>query len=276
MGSFLAWFDGKILWSVFILSTLTTLLLQILSNFANDYGDFTSGADNSTRIGPKRMLQSGEISPSQMRKGLYINIALALLSGVLLIYFGTKGRDILIPLIFLGFGIAAIVAAIKYTIGKNPYGYSGFGDLFVFIFFGIIGVVGTSFLHTGTLNFWHLLPASAVGLLSSGVLNLNNLRDYESDKLANKRTMVVWLGLFRAKIYHLALITISMVLVILFVLFNYQSILQFLFLITLPLFIFNVAAVFRHTDPAELYPELKRLALSTFIFTLIFGIGLII
>ena len=276
MGSFLAWHDGHFLWSVFILSTFTTLLLQVLSNFANDYGDFASGADNSNRIGPKRMLQSGEISPSQMKVGLIINITLALISGILLIYFGTKGRDVLIPLIFLGFGIAAIVAAIKYTIGKKPYGYMGFGDLFVFIFFGIVGVVGTSFLHTGSINLWHILPASTVGLLSSGVLNLNNLRDYESDKLANKKTMVVWLGLTKAKIYHLALITISMVLIILFVAFNYQSIFQFLFIITLPLFIRNVVAVFSHSDPAQLYPELKRLALATFIFTLIFGIGLII
>lgn len=276
MGSILAWYDGHFLWSVFILSTLTTLLLQILSNFANDYGDFASGADNSNRIGPKRMLQSGEISPSQMKVGLIINILFALISGILLIYFGTRGRDVIIPLIFLGIGVAAIVAAIKYTIGKNPYGYMGFGDLFVFLFFGIVGVLGTSFLHTGSFNLWHILPASSVGLLSTGVLNLNNLRDYESDKVANKRTMVVWLGIKKAKIYHLSLISISMVLSFLFVIFNYQSVLQFLFLITLPLFILNVLAVFRHTNPAQLYPELKRLALATFIFTLIFGIGLII
>lgn len=276
MGSFLAASDGHFLWSVFILSTLTTLLLQVLSNFANDYGDFASGADNSNRVGPKRMLQSGEISPSQMKVGLIINITLALISGISLIYFGTRGRDLLIPLIFLGVGIAAIIAAIKYTIGKNPYGYMGFGDLFVFIFFGIVGVVGTSFLHTGYFNLWHFIPASTVGLLSTGVLNLNNLRDYETDKLANKRTMVVWLGLSKAKVYHLFLIALSMVFLFLFVVLNYHSALQFLFIITLPLFVRNVIAVFRQTDPASLYPELKRLAMATFILTLFFGLGLII
>jgi 1,4-dihydroxy-2-naphthoate octaprenyltransferase len=276
MGSFLAWSSGGFQWSVFVLATITTLLLQILSNFANDYGDFTSGADNENRIGPERMLQSGKISPRQMKVGLFVTVSIALITGILLIYFGTKGKNLTLFLIFFGLGIAAIAAAIKYTVGKNPYGYIGLGDFFVFLFFGLVGVVGTCYLHTGSFNPWHLLPASAVGLLSSGVLNLNNMRDIDTDKLAKKRTLVVWMGKERAKYYHLALVTSALVMSFFYVVFNFVSAYQFLFLLTIPLFISNVYSVFTHSNPKELYPELKKLALSTFLFTLAFGLGMIL
>jgi 1,4-dihydroxy-2-naphthoate polyprenyltransferase len=276
MGSFLAWSEGSFRWVVFIFATLTTLLLQVLSNFANDYGDFASGADNEERIGPRRLVQSGEISPTQMKKGITATIILALLSGLSLIWFGARAKDNLIILTFLILGIGAIVAAIKYTVGKNPYGYRGLGDISVFLFFGLIGVLGTHFLHTGSFNPWHALPASAIGLLSAGVLNLNNLRDYESDKKAHKRTIVVWLGNQRAKYYHLALIIVSAILGPLYVIFNYHSAYQFLFLLAFPLFFRNIIAVFRYHDPIELYPELKRLALATLFFAVTFGIGMVL
>jgi 1,4-dihydroxy-2-naphthoate octaprenyltransferase len=276
MGSFLAWSGGYFQWSVFIFATLTTLLLQVLSNFANDYGDFASGADNSNRIGPKRMLQSGQITPKQMRVGLVVNVILALVSGILLIYYGTKGKDLTVFFLFFGLGVLAIIAAIKYTVGKNPYGYYGLGDIFVFLFFGLVGVMGTQYLHSGTFNIWHLLPASAVGLLSSGVLNLNNMRDYKSDKLANKRTLVVLMGNEKAKYYHLFLVSFSLILTVLYVIYNYHSVYQFSFIIALPLFINNILNVFRYKDPTELYPELKKLAMATFLFTVTFGIGVII
>jgi 1,4-dihydroxy-2-naphthoate octaprenyltransferase len=276
MGSFLAWSEGKLQWVVFILATTTTLLLQILSNLANDYGDFASGADNDERIGPRRLVQSGEISPRKMKAGIVINIILALISGVLLIYFGAKGKDSLIVILFLILGMAAIIAAIKYTVGKNPYGYRGLGDISVFLFFGLIGVLGTHFLHTGTFNAWHALPAAAIGLLSAGVLNLNNLRDYESDKKTHKRTLVVWMGNQKAKYYHLTLIIVSAILGPLYVLFNYQSAYQFLFLLAFPLFVLNIKAVFSYNNPIELYPELKRLALATLLFAITFGIGMVL
>ncbi|TVQ91280.1 MAG: 1,4-dihydroxy-2-naphthoate polyprenyltransferase [Bacteroidetes bacterium] len=276
MGSFLAWSEGSFQWSIFTLATITTLLLQILSNLANDYGDFASGADNEERVGPRRLVQSGLISTTQMKKGIVLNIILALISGLLLIWFGAGGKDAGIILIFLVLGISAIVAAIKYTVGKNPYGYRGLGDISVFMFFGLIGVLGTHFLHTGTFNPWHALPAAAIGLLSAGVLNLNNLRDYESDKKAHKRTLVVWLGNQRAKYYHLGLIVISAILGPLYVIFNYHSAYQFLFILAFPLFFRNAIAVFRYNDPMELYPELKRLALATLVFAITFGIGMVI
>jgi 1,4-dihydroxy-2-naphthoate polyprenyltransferase len=276
MGSFLAWAEGGFMWAVFILATTTTLLLQILSNLANDYGDFASGADNPERIGPRRLVQSGMITPGQMKKGIAINIILALVSGVLLIHVGARGFDTIVVVTFLILGIAAIVAAIKYTVGKNPYGYRGLGDIAVFLFFGLIGVLGTHFLHTETFNPWHAMPAAAVGLLSAGVLNLNNLRDYESDKRANKRTLVVWMGDHKARYYHLALIVASALLGPLYVVFNYQSAYQFLFLLAFPLFIRNAVAVFRYNNPIELYPELKRLALATLFFAVTFGIGMVL
>lgn len=276
MGSFLAWSEGSFQWMVFILATSTTLLLQILSNLANDYGDFASGADNEHRIGPRRLVQSGMITPRQMKRGILINILLALVSGLLLIGYGASGKDMVIILLFMILGIGAIVAAIKYTVGNNPYGYKGLGDISVFLFFGLIGVLGTHFLHTGTFNIWHALPAAAIGLLSAGVLNLNNLRDYESDKRANKKTLVVWMGSHYARYYHLALIIASAILGPLYVIFNYHSAYQFLFVLAFPLFFRNVVAVFRYTSPIELYPELKRLALATLFFAVTFGIGMVI
>ncbi len=276
MGSFLAWSEGSFQWSILILATVTTLFLQILSNFANDYGDFASGADNEERIGPRRLVQSGQITATQMKKGIVVTILLALISGLLLIWYGAKGKDTGIILLFLTLGIAAITAAIKYTVGKNPYGYRGLGDISVFLFFGLIGVLGTHFLHTGTFNPWHALPAAAIGLLSAGVLNLNNLRDYESDKKAKKRTMVVWLGDKNARLYHLALIILSAILGPLYVIFNYHSAYQFLFILAFPLFFRNIIAVFSYTDPIELYPELKRLATATLLFSVAFGLGHII
>jgi 1,4-dihydroxy-2-naphthoate polyprenyltransferase len=276
MGSFLAWSEEGFQWSVFILATTTTLLLQILSNLANDYGDYVSGADNESRIGPRRLVQSGLITATQMKTGIIITIFFALISGILLILFGAGIGNYPVVLTFLMLGIAAITAAIKYTVGKNPYGYRGMGDVFVFLFFGLIGVLGTHYLHTGHFNMWHALPAAAIGLLSAGVLNLNNLRDYENDKKANKRTLVVWMGDNRARYYHLSLIVASAILGPLYVIFNFHSAYQFLFVLAFPLFFRNAVAVFRYNHPMELYPELKRLALATLIFAVTFGIGMII
>lgn len=276
MGSFLAWSEGSFRWGVFALAVLTTLLLQILSNFANDYGDFASGADNKERLGPRRLVQSGMISPGQMKKGIVVTGGLAFLSGLWLIGLGVGDGSVWTLLIFLLLGIVAIVAAIRYTVGKNPYGYRGLGDISVFLFFGLAGVLGTHFLHTGIFKIWHALPAAAIGLLSAGVLNLNNLRDYENDKKSNKRTLVVWMGHQKARYYHLALIILSAILGPLYVIFNYHSAYQFLFMLAFPLFFLNVMAVFRYRDPMELYPELKRLALATLLFAVTFGIGLII
>jgi len=268
--------DDKFRWSVFGLAALTTISLQILSNMANDYGDFVNGKDNAERIGPKRMVQSGEINPGTMLRGMIVVGLLCAVSGVSLIVIGTQGIDISNMLIFGLLGIAAIAAAVKYTVGKNPYGYRGLGDIFVFVFFGLVGVCGTYFLHTQSFRWDILLPATAIGFLSAGVLNMNNMRDYENDKKANKRTLVVALGVKNAAFYHLFLVTGAALLAIVYTLLNMESYWQWLFLLSFPMMFLNLKKVFTYKNAIELYPELPRLSLATLFFSLTFGIGLII
>jgi 1,4-dihydroxy-2-naphthoate octaprenyltransferase len=275
MGSFLAWYDKPFKWPVLILALLTTLFLQVLSNLANDYGDSINGMDNIHRVGPVRTVQSGAISPKGMLMGIIITSTLAFLSGVLLIAYGFNFNISLGGLIFLLLGLGALAAAIKYTVGKNPYGYMGWGDFFVFVFFGLTGVLGTYYLHTGTLNLDLLLPASAVGLLSTAVLNLNNMRDIDGDARSGKRTLVVIMGSRVARIYHLILILSSWISLLLFTLINYGSFIELLYLLAAPLFIYHLLSVFKTTTPRELDPQLKRLAMATFATVILFGLGLL-
>jgi 1,4-dihydroxy-2-naphthoate octaprenyltransferase len=276
IGTCLAAADDKFRWSVFGLAALTTILLQIMSNMANDYGDFVNGKDTAERIGPKRMVQSGEITPKIMLRGIIVIGILCVVSGVSLILIGTAGMDITNLLIFGILGLAAIVAAIKYTVGKNPYGYRGLGDIFVFIFFGLVGVIGTYFLHTQAFRIDLLLPASAIGFLSVGVLNMNNMRDYEQDKKAGKRTIVVAMGKKNAAYYHLFLVAGAVILAVIYTLLNYHSLWQGLFVLSFPMLFLNLKKVFTYKSSLELYPELPRLSMASLLFALTFGIGLII
>ena len=276
MGSALAAGEDKFRWSIFGLAALTTILLQIMSNMANDYGDFVNGKDTAERIGPKRMVQSGEITPKTMLRGIIIIGVFTAISGLTLILVGTAGIDITNILIFGVLGIAAIVAAIKYTVGKNPYGYRGLGDIFVFIFFGLVGVIGTYFLHAQSFSWDLLLPASAMGFLSTGVLNMNNLRDYEADKNSNKKTIVVAMGPQRAKLYHLFLVGGAILLAVIYTITNYNSPWQWLFVISLPVLFLNLKIVFSYKNSIELYPELGKLSMGTLLFAISFGVGLII
>ena len=243
---------------------------------ANDYGDFVNGKDTAERIGPKRMVQSGEITPKTMLRGIIIIGIFTAISGLTLILVGTAGINTTNILIFGALGIAAIVAAIKYTVGKNPYGYRGLGDIFVFIFFGLVGVIGTFFLHTQTFSWDLLLPASAMGFLSTGVLNMNNLRDYEADKNANKKTIVVAMGQQKAKFYHLFLVGGAILLAVIYTITNYNSPWQWLFVISLPILFLNLKTVFSYKNSIELYPELGKLSMGTLLFAISFGVGLII
>ena len=274
MGSALAAAAGVFSWWIVGLAALTTILLQILSNMANDYGDFVNGKDNAERIGPTRMVQSGKISPRSMLRGILVIGLLAAISGVALIILGTAGIDIVNLLIFGILGIAAIVAAMKYTVGKNPYGYRGWGDVFVFIFFGLVGVMGTYFLHVQSLRWDLLLPASAMGLLSTSVLNMNNMRDYEADKNAGKNTIVVMLGTKNAAVYHLFLVGGAVLMAVIYTFINYHSAWQWLFLLVLPIFMLNLKKVFSYKNSIELYPELGKLAMGTLLFAICFGVGL--
>ncbi len=274
MGSYLAVADDKFRWSVFVLAALTTVLLQILSNMANDYGDFINGKDTAERIGPKRMVQSGEITPKNMLFGIIVIGNICIVSGISLILIGTNGINISNFLVFGLLGVAAIAAAIKYTVGKNPYGYRGLGDVFVFIFFGLVGVIGTYFLHTQSFHWDLLLPATSIGLLSTGVLNMNNMRDFEADKNAGKKTIVVAMGVKNAAFYHLFLVGGASIAAVIYTLLNYESLWQWLFLLSFPLLYLNLRKVFTYREATELYPELPRLSMATLVFALSFGIGL--
>lgn len=276
MGSLLALSHGAFSWPVFILTLLTITFLQILSNLANDYGDAVSGKDTDKRVGPTRVTVTGMVSLSEMKRMIVLFVALSIVSGSLLIYFGLHGLKVGKILLFFAMGAAAIIAAIKYTVGRNPYGYKGLGDIFVFVFFGLAGVLGTYFLHTHWFDIYLLYPASVIGLFSTGVLNINNLRDIETDSETGKNTLAVQYGLRFARQYHVSLLSIGWLLSLIYTLTTFFSWWQLIYLLTLPLFIRNILRIYRHKNPSELNNELKNLAMATFLFALLFGLGNII
>lgn len=262
-------------WRLFGFAILTTLGLQILSNFANDYGDGVKGTDNKDRVGPKRAIQSGVISPEAMKRAIIITAALTLLSAMLLIYYAFTDTNIFYSLFFLVLGILAIASAIRYTVGNTAYGYRGYGDLFVFVFFGLVSTLGVNFLYSKQLDPLLFLPAAAVGLLSVGVLNLNNMRDEASDRKSNKNTIVVKIGGAKAKIYHYFLIISAMVLVVLFALLSGFKPDQYLFLLAYIPLTKHLINVHKNKEAKLLDPELKKLALSTFALSVLLALCMI-
>ena len=276
MGIFLAFSKQEGSAAVAFFCLLTAILLQILSNLANDYGDSLHGADKADagRLGPKRAVQSGLVSSVQMRNAVGVLAGLAVLSGITLIGLAFGLERLLLSLFFMALGGAAIWAAIAYTATQNPYGYAGLGDMMVFIFFGLVAVLGTYYLQAKTLSWDLLLPATASGLFSVAVLNVNNIRDLESDKKAGKYSIPVRIGPRNARIYHLALLVIGSLAAGIYVAVNYSSPWQFLFLLALPLLAINGTKVWRGKNPATLDPLLKQMSISTLVFTLLFGIGL--
>lgn len=271
MGAFLAAEAGKFDAVIFLLCCLTTLLLQILSNLSNDYGDTIHGADHAGRKGPMRMVQSGAISPQKMQAAIVFVGVLCLFSGLALLWLAL-GNDWQLWCIFLGIGLLCIAAALAYTLGKRPYGYAGLGDLSVFIFFGLVAVMGTYFLLAKSWDWIIVFPSLSCGLFSAGVLNINNLRDLESDKAAGKNTIPVRYGKTVGTLYHAVLLTLGFLSAIAFTLLHFHSLFQCLFLLTLPLFAVNVISVRGHS----IDPLLKQLAFSTLLFVLLFGIGLMV
>jgi 1,4-dihydroxy-2-naphthoate polyprenyltransferase len=276
MGCFLSLSSGSFSWSVAVLSILTTVLLQVLSNFANDYGDAVNGKDTAIRQGPSRAVQSGRISPSSMRNAIVLFSILALISGVLLLAIALRNAPANSFFVFLGLGIACIIAAITYTAGKRPYGYVGLGDLSVLAFFGWVGVLGSSYLHTLSWNWNLLLPATSCGLFAVAVLNINNIRDIESDKSTGKNSIPVRLGRGKAVIYHWTILVIGMACMILYAILHFNGYPSLLFLLSFPLFIKNGLAVARLKNATALDPYLKQMALSTLLFVVLFGIGIAI
>lgn len=262
-------------WKIFAFALLTTLGLQVLSNFANDYGDGIKGTDNEDRVGPKRAIQSGVITPKTMKKGLVITSILTLLSAIVLIYVAFGESNIVYSLFYLTLGILAIASAIRYTVGKSAYGYRGYGDVFVFVFFGLVSTLGVNFLYSKQLDLVLVLPAIAIGLLSVAVLNLNNMRDQASDTKAGKNTLVVKMGAEKAKKYHYFLIITAMISVVIFAVLSDFNFDQYLFLLAYIPLTKHLITVSKNQDPKLLDPELKKVALSTFMLSVLLSICMI-
>lgn len=274
VGSFYAMYQGFFDGAIFSLAILTTLGLQILSNFANDYGDGVKGTDNQDRIGPERAIQSGAISVQQMKNGIIITSILTFLVAVLLIYISFGRDNFFYTLLFLVLGVASIVAALKYTIGNSAYGYRGLGDVFVFLFFGLLSVLGSYFLYSKVFDWYLVLPACTVGLLSTAVLNLNNMRDEISDKASGKNTLVVKIGGKNARLYHYVIVILALVALVVFALGKDFNSLQYLFLVGYVPLILHLKRIATYQNPKQYDPELKIVALSTFLISVLLSLAM--
>ena len=276
LGSCFAYYNGRFNPWVFSFAMLTTISLQILSNLANDYGDGVRGTDNDERLGPKRAIQSGAISPDEMMDGIKLNIILVIIFTMALIWNAFDPGSLLYILLFLFLGGLSVYAALNYTMGNSPYGYRALGDVFVFIFFGLLSTIGSYFLYSHTLDHVVILPAISIGFLSVGVLNLNNMRDINSDTNAGKITLAIKLGKAGAKRYHYALIVGAMLITILFSLLYYVAPYNFLYVIAfIPLSI-HTLKIKKAKTAQDFDSQLKVLALSTFLMAILLGVGYIL
>lgn len=267
-------------WKIFALAILVTLLYQILSNFANDYGDGIKGTDEfRSNVAEQRAVASGKITSLQMRNAVILFSILALIATIALLYFAFFKENLMKEFyLFVGLGIACIVAAIGYTVGKKPYGYLGLGDIFVFIFFGLVSVCGSYFLFTKTFDWDMLLPATAVGMLSAAVLNLNNMRDIVSDAQSGKHTLALRLGFKKAMVYEIILLQLPLLLVLVFMMKNglhtqgkYYAFI--FFILMLPLMGVR-RKIMQVKEPKELDPFLKQVGILTLTMAVLVAIGL--
>lgn len=272
MGGFLATSTGCWHPVTVVLAALTAILLQILSNLANDYGDFKKGLDNDHRTGPQRVMQSGELSEKQMRRGILVVSMMTLLSGVALLYLSWSYISWKALVVFAALGVLAIAAALLYTLGKHPYGYRGLGDLFCFLFFGWVAVAGTFYLGANCFDPLVLLPATAMGFLSVAVLNINNMRDYGNDKANGKNTLVVKLGLRKAFVYHILLIAFSFVCLTVYQWLKQSPWYAYAFWLLFPLFLSDLLTIQKTVFNGVPDRMLPKQVVQTFLLTLVFGV----
>ena len=260
---------------IFILAFLTTVAFQVLSNFANDYGDGIKGTDDN-RVGEQRMVGSGIITSDDMKRAVISTSIISLVLAIALIYVSFGADNFLYSVLFFAIGIVSIAAAIKYTVGNNAYGYSGFGDVFVFIFFGLVSVLGTYFLYLKHIDWLILLPAISIGLLSTAVLNLNNMRDIETDAATNKNTLALKFGAKKAKLYHYILVCVALISALVFIIITFKSWLSLLGLVAFIPLTLHLKRISTISIPKDFDPELKKLALSTVLLAILIGIGSLI
>ena len=276
LGNFLAYAAGKFSFLTAALAILTTLLLQILSNFANDFGDSKNGVDNKNRKVALRAVQTGKISPSEMKNAVIITASLSFISGISLLYFALQNAKPQTIITFVSLGLFAIIAAIAYTVGKKPYGYLGLGDLSVFLFFGWVGTFGTYYLQTEILNYYILIPASGCGFLSVAVLNLNNLRDMENDRKTGKNSIPVRIGKTFGFYYQKTIMLLGVCTFIIYLMYQGKPIQLSQNLIIMagwyPL-VQIIKQLNSKMTPAQIDPYLKKTALSTLFLIVIFGVS---
>lgn len=275
IGSATAYYQG--FWDnwIFILAISTTLFLQILSNYANDLGDSYKGADNADRLGPQRAVQSGEITKKQMLYGVIFTALLSFTTAIPLIIIGVQGMPKSVLYFYLLLALLCVVAAITYTIGKKAYGYHGLGDVMVFIFFGLVSVLGVYSLYTKQFDFALIGLAIGIGCLSVAVLNLNNMRDHENDERVGKNTLVVKIGFKKGKIYHSFLIFFAL-LNIVSVIVYYKWWMAFVAVLPFIVLLQHLQRVWKVENPQELDKEMKKVALSTFAISILFFISSLI
>ncbi|HBC5915202.1 TPA: 1,4-dihydroxy-2-naphthoate polyprenyltransferase [Proteus mirabilis] len=273
-GSALAYWTGHFELPIALLAILTAGTLQILSNLANDYGDAVKGTDTEERLGPLRGMQKGVITPAQMKKALIINVIISCVSGIALIIVACKKPEDAIG--FLVMGLLAIVAAITYTVGKRPYGYMGLGDISVLIFFGWLSVIGTYYLQANAFNIVTLLPATACGLLSVAVLNINNMRDLENDIQAGKNTLAVRLGASSSRIYHTCVIAIAIICLIVFTLIYMHRWTAWLFLLAVPMLLLHIKRVNADLSGEAMRPLLEHMVKAALLTNILFSLGLVL
>lgn len=273
-GSALAWWQGSFNLTTALLALLTTVLLQILSNLANDYGDAIKGSDTPARIGPLRGMQKGMINPQQMRMAMIITVVLSMTSGIVLLREACQTLNDMLS--FLALGALAIIAAIAYTVGRKPYGYLGLGDLSVLIFFGWLGVTGSWYLQTHQWSVLPLLPATGCGLLATAVLNANNMRDIDSDRLNGKFTLAVRLGARHARYYHVLLLSAAIGCFVLFTLLYNPHAAGAIFLLAIPLIWKQVRYVLQHNDAISMRPLLVKTVKMALLMNILFAAGLIL
>ena len=280
LGNLLAFANGKFDWIIAALAILTTVGLQVLSNFANDYGDSANGIDNQDRKVALRAVQTGKINHQEMKQVVILTACLSFLMGIGLLAYSLQDASWEIWINFLGLGVACIIAAIAYTVGKKPYGYMGLGDLSVFLFFGLVGTMGTYFLQTKSIPFHIAYPAAGCGLLSVAVLNLNNLRDLENDRKSGKNSIPVRIGKAKGFIYQKALLILGILPFAFFHLIVYRSgstpTANLLVLLGYYPIIIMLRELKPSMTPAEIDPYLKKTALRTLLLILLFGISEII
>lgn len=276
LGNFLAYAAGKFSFLTAALAIITTLLLQILSNFANDLGDSKNGVDNKNRKVALRAVQTGKISPSEMKNAVIIAASLSFISGISLLYFALQYANPQTITAFVGLGLFAILAAIAYTVGKKPYGYMGLGDLSVFLFFGWVGTFGTYYLQTEILNYYILIPASGCGFLSVAVLNLNNLRDLENDRKTGKNSIPVRIGKTYGFYYQKTIMLLGVCTFIIYLMYQGKPI-QLSQNIIIMAGWYPLVQIIKQLNskmtPAQIDPYLKKTALSTLFLIVIFGVS---